>query len=163
MYFCTFTFTACIWTSLTYKLQHHETWLWKIRLEAVRFYTYSPNWVAHSNVTAISVLGGLAVVILTQIVRDRGSISQWGTEFFQIVDHHLFDPLLHLVANVISELKHIRTYFLFQGVNVIAISVLSGLAVMTLTWVSRDRGSIPSWGTELFLIANRHLFDPLLH
>ena len=48
------------------------------------------------------------------------------------------DPLLHLVANVISELKHIRTCFLFQGVNVTAISVIGGLAVMTLTWISRD-------------------------
>ena len=42
--------------------------------------------------------------MLTQLVRGQGSTPHWGTEFFQIVNGH-FNPLLHLVANVISELK----------------------------------------------------------
>ena len=55
--------------------------------------------------TAISFLGGLVVMMLSQTLRDQGSIPHWGTEFFRIANRHLFDPLLHLVANLISELE----------------------------------------------------------
>ena len=41
------------------------------------------------------VLDGLAVMTLTKIGRDWGLIPNWGTKFFQIANHHLFDPLLH--------------------------------------------------------------------
>ena len=54
-------------------------------------------------VTAISVLDGTAVMMIAQRVRDQGSIpieAQNVLGFF-----HLFEPLLHLVVNVISELK----------------------------------------------------------
>ena len=51
------------------------------------------------------VLGGLAVMMHTWMMRAWGSIPHWGIEYFQITNHHLFDPLLHLVANVISELE----------------------------------------------------------
>ena len=44
-------------------------------------------------------------MMFTQVVRDQVSIHHCVTEFFQITYHHLFDPLLHLVANVISELE----------------------------------------------------------
>ena len=44
-------------------------------------------------VTAISVLGGLAVMKLTQIARDQGSISHSGTYFFQIANQDFFDSL----------------------------------------------------------------------
>ena len=43
-------------------------------------------------------------MMLAQLVRGRGSTPPWDTEFFQIVNGH-FDPLLHLEANVISELE----------------------------------------------------------
>ena len=55
------------------------------------------------NVTAISVLGDLVVMTLTQIVRNQGLVTCLGTEFFRSC--HLFNPLLHLVANMISELE----------------------------------------------------------
>ena len=48
--------------------------------------------------------------------------------------------------------KHMRTCFLLGRVNVMVISVLGGLMLMTLTWIARDRGSIPCWGTEFFQI-----------
>ena len=57
------------------------------------------------DVTAISVLSGLVVMMLTRIVRGQGSIPCCGTEYYSINNHQLFDTLLHLVANVISELK----------------------------------------------------------
>ena len=47
------------------------------------------------SVTAISVLGGLMAMTLVRIVRDWGSISQWGTHFFRIANRHLFGTLLH--------------------------------------------------------------------
>ena len=43
-------------------------------------------------------------VTLVQMARDQGSIPRWGTDFLQIANHNLFYSLLHLVANVISEL-----------------------------------------------------------
>ena len=50
------------------------------------------------NVTIISVLSSPVVMTLTQIVRDRGSIPHWGTEFIQPTvtgsnDHLLFGPI----------------------------------------------------------------------
>ena len=42
-------------------------------------------------------------------------------EFFRIVNCHISNPLLHLVANVFSKLKMYRTCFLLRGVNVTVI------------------------------------------
>ena len=56
-------------------------------------------------VTAISVLSGLVVMMLTEIMKDQGSIPCCGTEYSWITNHRLFDTLLHLVSNVISELE----------------------------------------------------------
>ena len=47
----------------------------------------------------------LALMTLAQIARDRGSIPRRGTDFFQITNCHLFHPLFHLAANVISEVE----------------------------------------------------------
>ena len=54
------------------------------------------------------------------------------------------------MANVISKLKHMRTCFLFGGVNMTAIRVLVGLAVVMLAQIVKDQGLIPSWRTEFF-------------
>ena len=53
--------------------------------------------------TAISVLCGQAIMMLAQIVRNHGSIPVKAQNFFG--SHNLFDTLLHLVANVISEFE----------------------------------------------------------
>ena len=72
------------------------------------------------------------VVTLVRIARDWGSIFHWGTEFFWIANCHLFVPLLHQVPNVVSELE------MHEDMNVIAISVLSDLVIITLTQIMRD-------------------------
>ena len=59
---------------------------------------------------------------LARLARGQGSTPCWGTEFFWIANGH-FDPLLHLVANVISELEMHEDMFLLRGVNVTVISV----------------------------------------
>ena len=91
--------------------------------------------------TAISVLGGLAVMMLAQIARDQGLIPHSGTEFLGLC--HLFHLLLHLVANVISKLKMHEDILSPWWVKVTAISVLSDIAVMMLTQIVRDQGLIP--------------------
>ena len=48
--------------------------------------------------------------------------------------------------------QYMNICFLLEGVNVTVISVVSVIAVMMLTQIVRDRGSIPHWGKEFFRI-----------
>ena len=51
------------------------------------------------------ILVGLVIMMLAQIVWDQGLIPHSGTKPFWFANCHLFDPLLHSMANVISQLK----------------------------------------------------------
>ena len=96
----------------------------------------------------MSVFDGLAVTMLARIARDHGLIPHSGTEFFGLC--HIFHPLLHLVANVISKLKMHEDMLSPWWVNVTAISGLSDLAVMMLNQIVRGQGLIACLGTEFF-------------
>ena len=53
---------------------------------------------------SVCVLGSPVVMTLARLARGRGSTPRWGTIFFWIANGH-FNPLWHLVANVISRLE----------------------------------------------------------
>ena len=110
------------------------------------------------------VLSSLLVMTLAWIARGQGSIPQWGPEFFGIANCHLFDSLLHLVANVISKLEtHEDILSPWRGQCDSDQCILDSLVIMILAQIMRFQGSIPSWDTEFSRIPNDHLFDPLLH
>ena len=119
-------------------------------------------WRGECDSDQCCVLGSLVVMMLTQLARGQGSTPRWGTEFFQIAKGH-FDPLLHLVANVISELEmHEDMLSPWRGeCDSDQCCVLGSLVVMMLTQLARGQSSTPHWGTEFFQIAKGH-FDPLL-
>ena len=67
------------------------------------------------NVTTIGVLSSLVVLTLTQIVRDRGSIPHWGTEFISPTvtgsnDHLLFCP--HICGIPCGPYENIEVIFI---------------------------------------------------
>ena len=115
----------------------------KINSILFRFTEYTMSEI---NATAISGLGGLVVMMLARIAKDWGLIPHWDIKNFGMANYHLWDPLLHLVANMIPEPE------IHGGVNVTAISVLGGLVVMMLFQTMRDWGLIPHWGTAFFWI-----------
>ena len=59
--------------------------------------------------TVVSVFGGLKVMTASLDSETEGENGVQSLveaqNFFRITNHHLFNPLLYLVANVISELK----------------------------------------------------------
>ena len=82
-------------------------------------------------------------MILAQIAKRLEFNPPLWYRIFWIANHHVFDPLLPLVANVISKLETHEDMLSSWRVYVIVISVLGGLVVMMLTQIPRDWSSIP--------------------
>ena len=98
----------------------------------------------------LGVLGGLVVMMLTQIVKDKGMIPL-EVQLFCLVRIHIYCPIMGFISILFVWSEAWRQVFPNGGEYYSRqLGSLSGLVFMILAWFAWDWDLIPSWGTDLF-------------